>query len=223
MSKPGNTLEANQSPGYWRLMPCLALVATILALLVVSSPAYSQLISGAEESVAPVELPENLTREEVRDLVARMSDDEVRELIISQLDKLADQAQTSDIDTADIYVSQLIKGVEVAASSLERVFTSGGDVYALPISIWQQITDYGGISGAYLLFQLLGLLLVGLAVGLSVSLFQALTSVQEQTMSLVPKMLAVMIVTLVLLAPALRLLSDFTTRIFGRLVEFGLS
>ena len=66
-------------------------------------------------------------------------------------------------------------------------------------------------------------LIVGLFVGVTVSLFQALTSVQEQTMSLVPKMLAVMIVTLVLLAPALRLLSDFTTRIFGRLVEFGLS
>ena len=66
-------------------------------------------------------------------------------------------------------------------------------------------------------------LIVGLLVGVSVSLFQALTSVQEQTMSLVPKMLAVMVVTLVLLAPALRLLSDFTTRIFGRLVEFGLS
>ncbi len=66
-------------------------------------------------------------------------------------------------------------------------------------------------------------LIVGLLVGVSVSLFQALTSVQEQTMSLVPKMLAVMIVTLVLLAPALRLLSDFTTRILGRMVEFGLS
>jgi flagellar biosynthetic protein FliQ len=66
-------------------------------------------------------------------------------------------------------------------------------------------------------------LIVGLCVGVSVSLFQALTSVQEQTMSLVPKMLAVMVVTLVLLAPALRLLSDFTTRIFGRIVEFGLS
>jgi flagellar biosynthetic protein FliQ len=66
-------------------------------------------------------------------------------------------------------------------------------------------------------------LIVGLLVGVSVSLFQALTSVQEQTMSLVPKMLAVMVVTLILLAPALRLLSDFTTRILGRLVEFGLS
>lgn len=66
-------------------------------------------------------------------------------------------------------------------------------------------------------------LLVGLLVGVAVSLFQALTSVQEQTMSLVPKMLAVMGVTLLLLAPALQLLTDYTHRIFDQLIEFGLS
>ena len=65
-------------------------------------------------------------------------------------------------------------------------------------------------------------LLVGMLVGIGVSLFQALTSVQEQTMSLVPKMLAVMLVTLLLLAPALQLLSDYTARVFGQLVQFGL-
>lgn len=67
------------------------------------------------------------------------------------------------------------------------------------------------------------ILLVGLIVGVAVSLIQALTSVQEQTMSLVPKMLAVMVVTLMVLAPAMQLLADFTRRILGNLVEFGLS
>ena len=67
------------------------------------------------------------------------------------------------------------------------------------------------------------ILIVGLFVGVAVSLFQALTSIQEQTMTLVPKMLAVMLVTLLLLAPALQLLRDFTTRVFDQLVEFGLS
>lgn len=67
------------------------------------------------------------------------------------------------------------------------------------------------------------IMLVGLVVGLSVSLFQALTSVQEQTLSLVPKMLAVMFGTLLILAPALQYLGDYTARIFSRLTEFGLS
>jgi flagellar biosynthetic protein FliQ len=67
------------------------------------------------------------------------------------------------------------------------------------------------------------ILVVGLVVGVSVSLFQALTSVQEQTMSLVPKMLAVVVVGLFLLAPALSLLRDFALRIISELNSFGLS
>ena len=66
-------------------------------------------------------------------------------------------------------------------------------------------------------------LLVGLVVGVAVSLFQALTSVQEQTLSLVPKMVAVILLTLLLLAPALQVIRDYTEGIFGKLVEFGLS
>jgi flagellar biosynthetic protein FliQ len=66
-------------------------------------------------------------------------------------------------------------------------------------------------------------LLVGLVVGVAVSLFQALTSVQEQTMSMVPKMLAVIFVALVLLAPALGVLRDYAESIFARLNTFGLS
>ena len=65
------------------------------------------------------------------------------------------------------------------------------------------------------------ILLVGLFVGVGVSLFQALTSVQEQTMSFVPKMLAVMLAVLVLLAPAIQLLRDFTHRVLSELVSFG--
>jgi flagellar biosynthetic protein FliQ len=63
----------------------------------------------------------------------------------------------------------------------------------------------------------------GLVVGLGVSLFQALTSIQEQTLSLVPKMLAVIGVSLVLLAPALSLLRDYTLGLFAQLQRFGLS
>jgi flagellar biosynthetic protein FliQ len=65
-------------------------------------------------------------------------------------------------------------------------------------------------------------LLVGLVVGVSVSLFQALTSVQEQTLSLIPKMFAVMLVTFLLLAPALQILRDFTVRMLAEMQAFGL-
>lgn len=66
-------------------------------------------------------------------------------------------------------------------------------------------------------------LIVGLIVGFAVSLFQALTSVQEQTMSLIPKMFAVLLVTLLLLAPAMQVMRDYTQRIFEQIQTFGLS
>ena len=67
------------------------------------------------------------------------------------------------------------------------------------------------------------ILIVGLIAGIAVSLFQALTSVQEQTMSLIPKMFAVMLVTLLMMAPFLQLLRNYTLDILTRLNSFGLS
>ncbi len=86
-----------------------------------------------------------------------------------------------------------------------------------------QITD---IARELLLTVLLvsgPILIVGLIAGLAVSLFQALTSVQEQTMSLIPKMFPVMLVTLIMLAPFLQVVRNYTQGIFERLNAFGLS
>jgi flagellar biosynthesis protein FliQ len=63
------------------------------------------------------------------------------------------------------------------------------------------------------------LLGIALAVGLTVSLFQAITSIQEMTLSAIPKLLAVAIV-LVLLAPwMLQMLTDFTTQTLSFIPE----
>jgi flagellar biosynthetic protein FliQ len=66
-------------------------------------------------------------------------------------------------------------------------------------------------------------LVAGLVVGLAVSLLQALTSIQEQTLSLVPKVLATAAVTLLLLAPLIEVLREYTLGILAQLAEFGLS
>ena len=58
-------------------------------------------------------------------------------------------------------------------------------------------------------------LLVGLAIGLAVSILQAATQVQDQTLSLVPKIIA-MVAAVVVLAPWLAgRLVEFTQRMFG--------
>lgn len=64
-------------------------------------------------------------------------------------------------------------------------------------------------------------LLVGMFVGLAVSLFQTVTALQEQTLSIVPKMLAV-VATLVLLMPwILRTLQEFARGLFASLPNYG--
>ena len=66
-------------------------------------------------------------------------------------------------------------------------------------------------------------LLVGMCVGLLVSFFQTVTSLQEQTLTIVPKMLAV-VTTIVLLTPwILATLRQYATTLFENLATYGLS
>ncbi len=58
------------------------------------------------------------------------------------------------------------------------------------------------------------LLLVSLAIGLIVSLFQTLTSIQESTLTFVPKLLGVFIVLMLAGAWILKNLEEFTREIF---------
>ena len=64
-------------------------------------------------------------------------------------------------------------------------------------------------------------LLVGMTIGLLVSFFQTVTSLQEQTLTIVPKMLAVL-ATIVLLMPwILGTLREFTATLFSNLAAYG--
>jgi small-conductance mechanosensitive channel len=117
------------------------------------------MIPAAGQSAATVEIPDHLTHDQVRDLVARLSDAEVRELIISQLDKQASaEGQTAD---AEVYVNHLSAGITIAWETMSRLFVSDSGIYALPSTILYELTDDGRVSGAYLLFQFIGLLATG--------------------------------------------------------------
>jgi flagellar biosynthetic protein FliQ len=64
------------------------------------------------------------------------------------------------------------------------------------------------------------ILVAGLAVGLVVSVFQAATQIQEQTLAFVPKIAAVIVVLLVLGPWMLATLTDFAHRVLGNLDAF---
>jgi flagellar biosynthetic protein FliQ len=64
------------------------------------------------------------------------------------------------------------------------------------------------------------LLGVAMAVGLLVSLVQAVTSIQEQTLSFVPKLFAVAVTFIVLLSWMLQTIMRFTTEVFRGIPGF---
>ncbi|MEN7536824.1 MULTISPECIES: flagellar biosynthetic protein FliQ [Aurantiacibacter] len=65
------------------------------------------------------------------------------------------------------------------------------------------------------------ILIASLAVGLVVGLIQAATSVNEQTLTFVPKLAAISLVLVVLGASMMVLLSDFLNEIFNQIAMIG--
>lgn len=66
-------------------------------------------------------------------------------------------------------------------------------------------------------------LLIGMAVGLATSFAQTVTSMQEQSLSIVPKMLAVLVAIVAMLPWILGTLREYTAALFSNLAAFGLS
>ena len=66
------------------------------------------------------------------------------------------------------------------------------------------------------------LLLTGLCVGLTVSLFQAVTSLQEQTLTFLPKALAVAMLLFFIMPWMVRTLMDYTTNMIDKMPAMAL-
>lgn len=62
-------------------------------------------------------------------------------------------------------------------------------------------------------------LLVSLVVGLAISLFQALTQIQEATLTFVPKIVALLLTLIVALPFMLNRLTDYTHRMADKIVH----
>lgn len=64
------------------------------------------------------------------------------------------------------------------------------------------------------------LLIVSLVVGLVISIFQAVTSIQEQTLTFVPKILAIFICMLIFGSFILNTIVDFMTELWNSFGEY---
>jgi len=63
-------------------------------------------------------------------------------------------------------------------------------------------------------------LLTGMFIGLSVSIFQATTSINEMTLSFIPKIISVIIVIILTMPWMLNSIIDFTTNTFNLIPQF---
>jgi len=63
------------------------------------------------------------------------------------------------------------------------------------------------------------ILLTGMVIGLGISLFQAVTTIQEQTLTFVPKALGIVGLLVLLLPWMVRTLMEFTTLVIQKLPE----
>jgi len=64
-------------------------------------------------------------------------------------------------------------------------------------------------------------MLMALAVGLIIALFQALTSIQEMTLTFVPKIIVIFVGVMLLLPFMLTSLTTFSQTLFDRMIALG--
>lgn len=64
------------------------------------------------------------------------------------------------------------------------------------------------------------IMVVGMAIGLVISIFQAMTQIQEQTLTFVPKIIGILVAIILLLPYSLQLMVDYTQRLIEQMPGF---
>ena len=65
------------------------------------------------------------------------------------------------------------------------------------------------------------IMLAGLGIGLVIALFQALTTIQEMTLTFVPKIIVIFGTIIFMLPYMITTIVDFTTSLFARIASLG--
>ncbi len=77
-------------------------------------------------------------------------------------------------------------------------------------------------EGIFVLLKVSGpVMIVALVVGLTIALFQALTQIQEMTLTFVPKIIAIFLALLILLPYMGSVLGEFMEHIAQRIIDIG--
>ncbi len=136
------------------------LLLAILSVLVLSGPIAAQEI-GANGSSATISIPEDLTPEQVDDLVARMSDDQVRAILLERLDAVAAQQAETTASRKGL--------IETISDTVTTMTASWMDVIRkVPLLVTAQteaFSSFGATFGSNGLITLFGYTFLALAIG----------------------------------------------------------
>jgi len=87
----------------------------------------------------------------------------------------------------------------------------------------QDFVVYLGREAVYTVLLVAGPLLAGsILVGLAISIFQATTQIQEQTLTFVPKIITMLVLLVILSSWMLNILTNFTTFLFEIIPRLGM-
>jgi len=79
-----------------------------------------------------------------------------------------------------------------------------------------------GRNGIWVVLQLSGpIMAAGLLIGLVIALFQALTTIQEMTLTFVPKIIVIFVSLLIFLPFMMTTLIEFSQNLFGLIATMG--
>ncbi|MDU9003636.1 mechanosensitive ion channel family protein [Sedimentitalea todarodis] len=158
---------------------CAALIALIV-FHTMATGAQSQALaainggSGSSEETTSTDLPEPLSQDAVREMVARMSDDQVRDMLLDRLDAVAAaESQTGTPAGTGVFSQLNTLWVAFYSNPLDAIVKLPTLVQKQGEAIGGFVREFGGASGV---FKMLGLTAIALAVGFGVEfLAQRLT------------------------------------------------
>lgn len=135
----------------------LRLLLATISVLLLAVPLHAQSTS----STSTVAIPEDLTPAQVDDLVARMSDDQVRAILLERLDAVAEKHAAAQEGVQDP-LTELHEIWAEMVSSWTQVLTTLPNIVSAQVTVFNNFSDRFGSGGV---FSIIGLILAALAAG----------------------------------------------------------
>ncbi|MEX0349687.1 MAG: mechanosensitive ion channel family protein [Paracoccaceae bacterium] len=145
------------------MLRLLQLVSVLCLAILCASPSYAQTASSTSDSstaAAPV-VPADLTPEQVDDLVARMSDDQVRALLLERLDAVA-EAHAAKAEDQEDPLTEINEIWAEMVTSWTHVLVTLPNIFSAQV---EAFGNFGTTFGTTGVFVLIGLVLTVLALG----------------------------------------------------------